>query len=112
MDTSVSTFDSEGALSAARAAKIIATYQVSSYRSSGVEAQRIEKSFERAFESMRQDDAISTMTVNFQWRLGMRIGSGKVVYDGEARFPLATPQFAERMIQNMIVRSIAEQFAC
>ena len=104
-------FDEGQAVRVARLADVKADYQVSNYTRDGVVIHAFESSFEKAFGQMRSDGSISSMNVNFRWRVGVRSGGGSVVYDGNARFPNGTRELTERTIRSMIVRSIARDLS-
>ena len=100
-------FDEGQAVRVARLAAVKADYQVSNYTPKGVVIHAFESSFDEAFRRMRVEGSISSMNVNFRWRVGVRSGGGSVVYDSDARFPNGSPELAQRTIQSLIVRSIA-----
>lgn len=100
-------FDEGQAVRVARLAAVKADYQVSNYTARGVVIHAFESSFDQAFRRMRVKGSISSMNVNFRWRVGVRSGGGRVVYDGDVRFPNGTAELAQRTIQSLIVRSIA-----
>ncbi len=100
-------FDEGQAVRVARLADVKADYQVSNYTPDGVVIHPFESSFDEAFGRMRVNGSISSMNVNFRWRVGTKTGSGSVVYDGSVRFPNGTAELARRTIRSMIVRSIA-----
>ena len=104
-------FDEGQAVRVARLAAVKADYQVSNYTPKGVVIHAFESSFDEAFQRMRVDGSVSSMNVNFRWRVGVRHGGGSVVYDGDARFPNGSPELAQRTIQSMIVRSIAQDLS-
>lgn len=104
-------FDEAQAVRVARLADVKADYQVSNYSPEGVVIHAFESSFDKAFSRMRADGSISSMNVNFRWRVGVKSGGGSVVYDGDSRFPNGTAELARRTIQSMIVRSIARELS-
>ena len=104
-------FDEGQAVRVARLAAVKADYQVSNYTPKGVVIHAFESSFDEAFRRMRVKGSISSMNVNFQWRVGVRSGGGSVVYDGDSRFPNGSAKLAERTIRSLIVRSIARDLS-
>ncbi|MDI1243519.1 MAG: hypothetical protein PSX80_16535 [bacterium] len=103
--------DEGQAVRVARLADVKADYQVSNYTREGVVIHPFDSSFDDAFRRMRADGSISSMNVNFRWRVGVRSGGGSVVYDGNSRFPNGTAELARRTIRSMIVRSIARDLS-
>lgn len=104
-------FDEGQAVRVARLADVNASYQVSNHTRDGVVIHGFESSFDDAFQRMRAEGAISSMNVNFRWRVGTKSGGGSVVYDGSSRFPNGTAELARRTIRSMIVRSIARDLS-
>ena len=104
-------FDEGQPVRVARLADVKADYQVSSHTPKGVIVHAIDESFDNAFRRMRIGGAMSSMNVNFRWRVGVKSGGGSVVYDGDSRFPNGTAELARRTIQSMIVRSIARELS-
>ena len=104
-------FDEGQAVRVARLANVKADYQVSNHTSKGVVIHAFESSFDAAFRRMRVEGSISSMNVNFRWRVGARAGSGNVVYDGDSRFPNGSAKLAGRTIHSLIVRSIARDLS-
>lgn len=104
-------FDEGQAVRVARLADVKADYQVSSHSPERVVIHAIDESFDEAFRRMRLDGAMSSMSVNFRWQVGVKSGGGSVVYDGDSRFPNGTAVLARRTIRSMIVRSIARDLS-